>query len=197
MPARTTIAYPGECYHIFNRGALRMTLFFNSSMYHVFLRFLTLFAERCKITIITMCLMPNHFHLLVRVEPGGTVDQFMQRLCSLYSKTVNRYLKRVGTIYEGRYQIRHVKTNNYFLALCRYIHLNPVRAALVEHPGQWEFSNYLECLGLRDMIPCDKEFVASMFGSSKHYEAFVLGGTTSGPIDDSDLAIDLAEMRAV
>ncbi|MCX6141160.1 MAG: transposase, partial [Candidatus Kapabacteria bacterium] len=103
MPARSTIAYEGEYYHVFNRGALRMTLFFNPKMYDLFLKLLTLYAEKCKIRVISLCLMPNHFHLLIRVEKGGSVDQFMQRLCCGYSRKINRFLARTGTIYEGRY----------------------------------------------------------------------------------------------
>ncbi|MCX6141159.1 MAG: hypothetical protein NTX15_10100, partial [Candidatus Kapabacteria bacterium] len=90
-----------------------------------------------------------------------------------------------------------VTSDNYFKALCRYIHNNPVKAALVEHPSFWEYSNYLECLGQRNMIEGLHNTVAEMFGGRRQYEAFVLEGLKSGPIGDAELADDLAEMRAV
>ncbi|HLP29516.1 MAG TPA: transposase [Candidatus Didemnitutus sp.] len=197
MPARTTVPHEGEFYHVYNRGALRMTLFFTPNMYDLFLRLLAVFAERCHISIVAICLMPNHFHLLIRVDEGGTVDQFMQRLCSGYSRRVNQFLTRSGTMFEGRYKIKHVKNDNYFKALCRYIHLNPVKAALVEHPSAWEYSNYNECLGYRNMINGEHTFVGDMFGGQKNYGAFVHEGMSRNSIDNADLAADLAEMRAL
>jgi REP element-mobilizing transposase RayT len=197
MPARKTVAHNGEYYHVYNRGALRMTLFFTPHMYSLFLKLLTEFAERCHITIIALCLMPNHFHLLIRVEAGGSVDQFMQRLCSGYSRRINRFLSRTGTVYEGRYHIKHVKDDNYFKALCRYIHLNPVKAALAEDPSTWEYSNYQESLGRRANIPGEHSIISEMFGGAKFYEAFVHDGISSIPIDNAQLAADLAEMRAL
>ncbi|MBK6291212.1 MAG: transposase [Ignavibacteria bacterium] len=197
MPARTTVAHEGEYYHVYNRGALRMTLFFTPFMYGLFLKLLTEFAEKCHISIIAFCLMPNHFHLLIRVEKGGSVDQFMQRLCSGYSRKINRYLSRAGTVFQGRYHIKHVANDNYFKSLCRYIHLNPVKSALAEFPSGWEYSNYLECLGKRASISGQHHVVSEMFGGASFYEAFVHDGLGSGPIDNAELAADLAEMHAL
>lgn len=197
MPARKLTTSEGEYYHIYNRGALRMTLYYSNYMYDLFLKLIELYSERFKVTVITVCLMPNHFHLVVRVENGGSVEMFMQMLCGVYSRKVNKYQRRTGTIFEGRYHIKHVANDGYFKTLCRYIHLNPVRAALISHPSLWEYSNYLECIGRRSNSVTRYQMVIEMFGTSRGYEQFVEEDIHINRIADTALARDLAEMHIV
>ncbi|MBK7412694.1 MAG: transposase [Ignavibacteria bacterium] len=197
MPKRKTVAAVGECYHIYNRGALRMLLFFSPTMYYLFLTLMQVYAEKCNVVIIAVCLMPNHFHLLVRVEAEGRVDLFMHMLCGEYSRRVNAQLKRTGTIYEGRYQMKHVTTDSYFKCLCRYIHNNPIKGTLVRHPAEWVYSNLRETLGLRSLIQAAHSFIIEVFGSAEKYESYLLENIHSTKIDDLELAKDLADMRLV
>jgi len=197
MPKRKLVAATGQYYHIFNRGALKGLLFYTPAMYHLFLSMIQVFAERFHISIIAVCIMPNHFHLLVYVEEEGRVDEFMRLLCGSYSRRVNFQLKRTGTIYEGRYHIKRVTSDGYFECLCRYIHLNPVKAALVDHPANWDYSNVHEVLGLRRMIHGDHDRIVQHFRSVGRYEKYLLHDVHSTLIKDPDLAKDLAEMRIV
>ncbi len=197
MPKRMTEAAEGEFYHVFNRGALRTSLFYSTPMYHLFITMMHHFAESCGITLVAVCLMPNHFHMLIRVGKDGKVDRFMRLLCGGYSRRVNGILRRTGTIYEGRFHIKHVSTDNYFRCLCKYIHLNPVKAALADHPTKWNYSNYLECTGSRKLFHTDHQFITKMFGSVRRYEAFVMENIHSTKIEDENLAKDLADMRLV
>ncbi len=197
MPYRPIAAVAGEYYHVYNRGAMRMVLFFQPAMYHLFLRLLTVYAEKCGITVVAVCLMPNHFHLLVRIEEGGDVSACMQRLCRTYSAIINKILNRSGTIFEGRFHMRHVATDQYFRALCRYIHLNPVQAGIVPRPELYEYSNYLECIGRRDVIRGGHGVIQSYFGGAGVYERFILEGLHNLRLVDFDLSEALAAMKTV
>jgi REP element-mobilizing transposase RayT len=197
MPYRPVAAVAGEYYHVYNRGAMRMVLFFQPAMYHLFLRLLIVYAEKCGIAIAAVCLMPNHFHLLIRIEEGGDVSAFMQRLCRTYSAIINKILKRSGTIFQGRFHMRHVANEQYFRALCRYIHLNPVQAGIVQRPELYEYSNYMECIGRRNLIKGDHEIIQSFFGGAVAYERFILEGLNNPRLVDLALSEALATMKTV
>jgi len=193
MPRRTVQFAEGEIYHVINRGAVKMNLFFDDGSYHRFIQLIHRYAPQTNITVIALCLMPNHFHLLLRIESEGDISKFMRLLSSAYSRILNEELRRTGTIYEGRFFASHVATNDYLTAALRYIHLNPVRAGLVVHPSQWEYSDYAEATQQRDYIMGDHDFVRSLFGNAFRYESYVTANMNKVMIDHSDLARDLAE----
>lgn len=80
--------------------------------------------------------MPNHFHLLLEVQETPT-GQLMQALLTGYARRFNRVHRRRGYVFQGRYKVILCERARYLLALVRYIHLNPVRAGLVERPRDW------------------------------------------------------------
>ena len=91
-----------------------------------------------------------------------------------YTQAFNKRQGRSGTLFEGRAKSVLVDTDEYVLHLCRYIHLNPVRAGLVTHPGEWPYSNYLEWVEQRDDTLVDRAFVRQYFPTPADYEAFVM-----------------------
>ncbi len=171
MPRRRTVFVPGNYYHLLNRGALKALLFHEPRAYHLFVELVRFFAQECGVTIIVVCLMPNHFHLVVRLEEGGDIVAFMRRLCFTYSRRINKVYHRTGTSFQGRYQAKHIEDDAYLRYVCAYIHANPLSAGLVRNPEDWEFSNYLEWCGDRDYLPWDRTFVKSMYKKlTKHNE---------------------------
>jgi hypothetical protein len=100
------------------------------------------------VDIVAYCLMPNHYHFLVYLREE-TLSEAMKLLSLSYTKAINQRFKRVGSLFQGRFQSIHVDRTEYLVHLSRYIHLNPVKAGLVQQPGEWEFSSYLEYAGLR------------------------------------------------
>jgi putative transposase len=197
MPIRKVPAEQGKIFHICNRGALKMTLFFNEYMYELFLQLLHVYAERYNITILSVCLMPNHVHILIRVEEGGDVPNFVRVVCSTYSKRINYHLHRSGTIFQGRYYMKKVTTDRYLKNVIRYIHLNPFKAGLVSHPAEWTYSDFQEAILQRDHIKSDHAFVRDVFGGAGWYESFVIDNMYKNYIEDPDLARDLAELGLV
>jgi REP element-mobilizing transposase RayT len=197
MPRRSTVFAPGEYYHVINRGSLRHVLFHDAETYRIFLSMLRHFTAQCNITVIAMSLMPNHFHLLVRIEEGGDLSEFMQKLCCRFSNVVNRLLRRSGTIFQGRFLSKRVSSENYLRAVCRYIHLNPVAAGLVRNPEDYEYSTYAETIGKRSRLNCDPTPIIELFRGVAGYRAFVEGSRNDPKIGDDELLRDLAEMKLI
>ncbi len=193
MPARRQHFAPGEVYHVVNRGALKITLFLSDHQYHLFIKLMHHYADRYKISVLALCLMPNHIHLLVRVEEGGDLSRFIGNTCAQFSRMVNQYLRRSGTIFQGRFHASHVSDDRYFKTALRYIHLNPVKAGLVTHPFGWEFSDFREAIGKRTYIQGDHQFVRAVFGGPGHYDAFVTADMQSNTFDSPEFLQDLSK----
>jgi putative transposase len=88
------------------------------------------------------CLMTNHVHLLLTPLHTRSCGLLMKHLGQLHSQYVNRTYGRTGSLWEGRFRSCLVQSEEYLLACHRYIELNPVRAGLVDHPGQYRWSSY-------------------------------------------------------
>ncbi len=98
----------------------------------------------------------------------------MMRLGVSYTKAINKRFGRVGSLFQGQFQAKPIRQYHHLLNLCVYIHANPVKDGLVFQPEDWEFSNYLECLNLRDGTLVDREFVSENFGTPEEYQALVM-----------------------
>ena len=174
MPYRKREFGKGGYFHVFNRGVNKEEIFFSKENYLYFLSLVRKYSELYSITIIAYCLMPNHFHLLLRQDNDVPISKFINVTLNAYVQGVNKQLDRKGPLFEGRF--KHIKIENpkYLIHLCRYIHLNPVSAAIVKDPGDWANSNYLEWIGLRNGKLQDADFIASQFKDRKDYKSFCL-----------------------
>ena len=166
--------FAGNYYHVYNRGCNRENIFVSDRNYHYLLRQAEKFLEDADISIIAYCLMPNHYHFLLRSDSNDSVAKFIQRLFNSYSQAFNRQQKRSGTLFAGRVKSILVDDESYLIELCRYIHLNPVVAGLVSRPEDWAYSNYLEWIGKRSSKLCDNEFIQEYFPKATDYQAFIL-----------------------
>ena len=126
----------GHYYHVYNRGCNRERIFADDGNYLFLLRRAKAFLADYALSMMAYCLMPNHYHFLLRLEQDGALSRFVQRLFNSYTQAFNKQQGRGGTLFEGRAKSVLVDTDEYVLHLCRYIHLNPVKAGLVAHPGQ-------------------------------------------------------------
>jgi len=165
---------PGHYYHVYNRGCNRDRIFINDENYIFLLTRMKSYITSYAVSIIAYCLMPNHYHFLLIQEDGKSIQRFIQRLFNSYTQAFNRQYGRSGTLFEGRSKSILVESTEYVIHLCRYIHLNPVRAGLVLHPSQWSFSNYLEWIERRSGTLVNREFVKEFFRTPEDYEEFVL-----------------------
>lgn len=196
-------------YHIYNRGANKQKIFRNKKDYQVFLNdfktalspppnlndlktSFTLKGETFKgiakqpknfyqqIDLVAYCLMPNHFHLLIKQKLKNTIQSFMRSLATRYSMYFNKKYARTGTLFQGVYKAVLVETDNHLLHLSRYIHQNPLKfwkKLLKDYP----YSSYAEYLGIRNTTWIYPKEILSFFETGKKtktvdftsYESFV------------------------
>mgnify|MGYP001059216657 CR=1 FL=1 len=133
---------PGVPQHLIQRGNNGQVSFFSDKDYAVYLDKLKLYSKKYSVAVHSYVLMTNHVHLLVTPETEQGVSQMMQSLGRCYVRYINQTYERTGTLWEGRYKSTLVDSDNYFLALSRYIELNPVRAEMVAHPAEYPWSSY-------------------------------------------------------
>lgn len=142
----------GEYYHLYNRGVEKRIIFIDENDYRRFIFLLYLSNSRSSVdignclrrgyqfedifkdkmsgdlvSIGSYCLMPNHFHLLVREKIENGISIFMKKLLTGYSMYFNKKYSRTGTLFEGRFKASHVEQDRYLEYLFSYIHLNPVK----------------------------------------------------------------------
>ena len=147
-----------------------------------------------SITLPAYCLMPNHFHLLIKQTEATTIDHFMRSFCTRYTLYFNRKYRRVGPLFQGVYKAVRVTTDEQFLHLTRYIHRNPLAL-----PSQglslrsYSYSSYPQYLGLNHTTWVHPENVLAYFPKSQQhgYQEFVEGPTgETGAILIAKLTLD-------
>jgi hypothetical protein len=112
------------------------------------------------------------YHLLVYLETDE-LSETMKSLSLSYTKAINKRFNRVGSLFQGRFQRILITQTEYLITLTRYIHLNPVKANLVEQPEDWEFSSYLEYAELRKGSLPKLELVKEQIQGDRAYQLFL------------------------
>jgi putative transposase len=183
MPRRESEMVPSEHYHIYNRGNNRQPVFLERENYLFFLRqWRAYLGPVCH--VVAYCLMPTHFHALVLITADG-FSHGMQLLGISYTKAINKRHNRVGALFQGAFQAKHIERNEYLLHLSRYLHLNPVLGGLVKRAEDWEFSSYREYLSLRPGTLPVADIVLGQFPTANAYRQFV---ESYGPADGRAIA---------
>ena len=173
MPYRGDVFVRGHYYHIYNRAVGGGLLFFNPGNYEYCLRLVKRYCQKYGVAVIAYCLMTNHYHFLLRQETDIPLSKFINVLFNAYVQAVNKQQGRRGTLFEGRFRHVWVDREEYLIHLCRYIHLNPVKAKLVSRPEDWLYSNYLEWVGQRPGTLKDEIFIRERFPTPEAYRQFV------------------------
>lgn len=136
------IGAPGIPQHIIQRGNNRQACFGSDRDFAAYAHWLEECARQSGVAIHAWVFMTNHVHLLATPETANAVSQMMQTLGRRYVRYFNRSYQRTGTLWEGRFKSCAVDAENYLLICQRYIELNPVRAGMVSHPGDYPWSSY-------------------------------------------------------
>jgi len=159
------IQYPGATYHVISRGIERREIFKTDADYLLFKKIFIEVIKRYNWECYAYCLMPNHYHLLIKtLDPNLSIG--MCQLNSDYSQKYNIRHSRVGHLLQGRYKAILVEEKTYKNKLIRYITLNPVKAGLVSSLGDWHWSSYHELFGKSESENCvDKRGALNQFGN--------------------------------
>ena len=143
MP-RTTRAAAGDlCYHVINRGNARATVFHKDGDYQAFLDLIAAANDRLPMRVLGFCLMPNHFHLILRPHEDGDLSRWMQWLTTTHVRRYHKHHQTVGGghIWQGRFKAFPIQRDEHLLAVLRYIERNPKRANLVDAAQDWRWSS--------------------------------------------------------
>lgn len=195
MPGRIVPLVNGEFYHIFNRGSEKREIFLQprdysrfqqTFYYYQFIGPKPKFSNFAKfklssfkplpgekfVDIICYCLMPNHFHFLVRQLKDGGVSKFVSQLSNSYTKFFNTKYDRVGPLFQGAFKAVRVKTDEQLIYLSSYIHLNPIKAKLARSIEKYPWSSYHE-YSLSNTI-CLTDEILNLFSSRADYKKFII-----------------------
>jgi REP element-mobilizing transposase RayT len=172
MPKRP-IYRQGNTYHIYNRGAHRVSIFREADNYHYVLRKMKRYHRSLNLSIIAYCLLPNHYHFLIRQDGEARAGLLPQRIFNGYTKAYNQRYGHSGTLFESNYKVKAVEDEAHLITLCRYIHANPVLHGIVGDLQDWPYSNYLEWIGERKSTLVDRDIVAIYAEDPARYETDV------------------------
>lgn len=195
----------GEIYHILNRGVAAQPIFLGKHDYrralesmfyyqniHLTQRY-SLFLTQARVIreevleklrkkseflveILAYCLMPNHFHLLLRQVVEGGVSRFLSNFTNSYSRYFNTRYQREGPLLQGKFKAVRVETDNQLLHLSRYIHLNPHSSYVVKTLDRlvaYPYSSLGEYLGENHNSYCQKEAILNFFKNIEAYQKFI------------------------
>lgn len=185
----------GEIYHICNKSIASYEIFRNQNNSKRFLDACAYYNSTRKISfsmyirkekifyysnliqqtnpqfrILAFCIMPDHYHLLLRLESSPNVSEYLGRIENSYSRYYNVQNNRKGPLWQSTFRATHIANNEQLIHVIRYIHLNPVTAGYVTNPRYWSFSSHHYYL---DQEVLDSLRVVSI-KSTTAYERFIL-----------------------
>ena len=129
-------------FHALSRGNNRGAVFHDDGDYHAFLHALGQTQLRYPFRLYGYCLMTNHFHLLIRPEPGVAIGRIMQSLLVAHTWRYHKRHKSLGHVWQGRFKSPPVQDDGHLWTVLRYIEANPLRAAMVADPADYPWSSY-------------------------------------------------------
>ena len=168
MPRKPRMYLAGVPSHIVQRGNDRNACFFEKDNYRFYLQYLGEACRRYAVSLHAYVLMTNHVHLLMTPSNPEGVSRVMQLVGNRYVQYINRSYGRTGTLWEGRHRSSLVDAERYLLSCYRYVELNPVRAEMVLHPGEYPWSSYRHhAMGEENRLIADHETFLRLGGNAR------------------------------
>lgn len=189
MARSLRIEYEGAIYHVTSRGNERRKIFFTKHDYKKFLDYMKEAKKKYGVMRHCYVLMSNHYHIVIET-PKANLSKVMQYINGSYTTYINTKKKRSGRLFQGRYKAIVVDRDNYLLELSRYVHLNPVRAAIVVKPEEYSYSSYKAYINNKKDETLTKELIMGRISSPKQESKISIylirkhTGTTNKQIGD-------------
>lgn len=201
---RKVVFVNDEIYHIYNRGLDRRVIFTNKREFErakQLIKFYSykdtpiryskllnlpllkrgeilqsLYSGERLVDILSYCLMPNHFHFLLKQNSDKGISTFIANLTNAYTKYFNTKYERTGPLLNGVFKAVYIESEEQLLHVSRYIHLNPVVSSIIKDNNlkDYQWSSYQEYLSLSDDQTSSKDLVLKMFKTVSDYENFVV-----------------------
>lgn len=141
------LEFEDALYHITARGDRREPIFDDDADRSALLSIVERAVVRFDAVVYAYCLMRNHYHFVVQTRQPN-LSRLMRHINGVYTQSYNRRHAKVGHLFQGRFKAVLVDQDTYFLEVCRYVDLNPVRAGMVKRPADWKWSSYRAHVGL-------------------------------------------------
>jgi len=180
-------------YHVFNRGVEKRDIFLDDEDYTTLQSYLFKYLQPIEkvaekypdtptrlygknlseeVELVAYCLMPNHFHLLLKQNTKDGISKLLKQLTNAYTLYFNQKNDRVGGLMQGRFRAAGINNESLFIHLVRYIHLNPIVSGLTQDLANHRWSSYPDYLGQPAELPSSKSKVLSYFPSVGAFKGF-------------------------
>jgi putative transposase len=157
MPRRNRFSTGGYVFHILNRAVGRQTIFASDGDYSAFERVLREAAQQVPMRLLSYCILPNHWHLVLWPRGDDDLSSYMHWLTTTHTQRYHKAHETTGTgpIYQGRFKSFPVETDDHFYQLSRYVERNALRANLVSRAELWRWSSLWQVRNERVDVPLD------------------------------------------
>lgn len=204
MPKRKIPLVNGEIYHVFNRSVAQQPIFRNKRECEIYTNLLEYYRfsnppfrfshysrlnseEKIKILdnlyrknkflldIYSFCLMPNHYHLLVSQTNNSGIMNFVRLCQNSYARYLNIKTKRYGSLFQSPFKATRIETDEQFIHVARYIHLNPITTYLLnnlEETKSYKWSSYIDYLSATPRKFINTNFLMRLFKNKERFEKF-------------------------
>jgi putative transposase len=164
---------PGAIFHLYNHAIDDYQLCYDDRDYGFLINLIENKIDKIPASVFAYCIMPNHYHFLIRQNSEKPIYQIFNYAFIGYAQYFNKKYGRQGPIFRSPLQHKLITNQEYLIQLCKYIHMNPVRAELVEDPKDWFYSNYLEWIKERNGNLFSKEIHENFFPNPKEYIEYI------------------------
>ncbi len=158
MPRRPRVASGNYVYHVLNRAVGRSTLFETDDDYLAFLKVLWQAREKAGCRLLSFCVMPNHWHLILWPQGDNDLSEYMRWLTVTHTQRWHSYHGTTGTgpLYQGRFKSFPIQADEHFFTVCRYVERNALKANLVRKAENWRWGSLWQSLNEPGDVPLDR-----------------------------------------
>ncbi len=163
----------GKHYHLYNRSNNEELVFRTDENYTYFLSKYRSYLQTFVATI-AYCLMPTHFHFVVKVTTSNErgLQKSIGLLLSSYTKSINKRYNRHGGLFQPHTKAKEICDDCYLLTVVSYVHQNPICAKKAVTLGGWPYSSYRDIAGMRSGTLPDKDFYKNYFKSDEEFKKY-------------------------
>lgn len=167
MNRKSRSSYGNGFFHVMVQGINKKYIFEKNLDKEEYLSLLLRYKEKFNITLLAYCIMGNHAHLLIYTEEIYEMSKYMRLVNSIFAKDYNKATGRVGYVFRDRFNSQYIDSKEYLLKCLRYIHMNPVKAKMVDNPEEYKFSSYNNFLKKNGFI--NDNVINKIFGHKNDY----------------------------